>query len=221
MASDARTRAVSRRRITRGLTGLLFDPFGDPVTGATVRALRFRYTSGTCRRRRLSGLRREWQIRTVALAGRDITDVPIVFPTRTPTTGVQIVLTNRLTTLTGAVVDSRGQPATDYTAVIFAEDEAQPTRGVHGPGAPTGTLPRGGRAVHSRGFLDQSAVSRTARSLRRALLAWFRRRSSDRAPSSRASLSRLAGSSNIDTTRINAYTCTDADIRSNRYISMR
>ena len=31
------------------LTGLLFDPFGDPVTGATVRALRFRYTSGTCR----------------------------------------------------------------------------------------------------------------------------------------------------------------------------
>ncbi len=31
------------------LTGLLFDPFGDPVTGATVRALRFRYTSGTWR----------------------------------------------------------------------------------------------------------------------------------------------------------------------------
>ena len=27
--------------------------------------------------------------------------------------------------LTGAVVDSRGQPATDYTAVIFAEDEAR------------------------------------------------------------------------------------------------
>ena len=74
---------------------------------------------------RLSGLRREWQIRTVALAGRDITDVPIVFPTRTPTTGVQIVLTNRLTTLTGAVVNSRGQQATDYTAVIFAEDEAR------------------------------------------------------------------------------------------------
>ena len=74
---------------------------------------------------RLTGLGREWQIRTVALAGRDITDVPIVFPTRTPTTGLRLVLTNRLTTLTGAVVDARGQPATGYTAVIFAEDEAR------------------------------------------------------------------------------------------------
>ena len=37
-------------------------------------------------------------------------------------TGLVITMTDRLTELTGAVRDSRGQPVTDYVLVAFAED---------------------------------------------------------------------------------------------------
>ena len=71
---------------------------------------------------RLAGLPAGWALRTVALAGRDITDTPIVFSRQMPTTGLQILLTDRLSNLTGAVRDAQGRPTTDYTAVIFPEE---------------------------------------------------------------------------------------------------
>lgn len=71
---------------------------------------------------RLSGLPDEWSLRTVGLAGRDITDTPIVFPDDMPTTGIQMVLTDRTTTLNGRAVDADGRPTTDYTVVIFPEE---------------------------------------------------------------------------------------------------
>ncbi len=73
---------------------------------------------------RLAGLPEGWALRTVGLAGRDITDTPIVFSRQMPTTGLQIVLTDRLTTLTGAALDAVHRPTTDYTVVIFPEDAA-------------------------------------------------------------------------------------------------
>lgn len=71
---------------------------------------------------RLSGLPDEWSLRAVGLAGRDITDTPIVFPDHMPTTGVQMVLTDRTTTLNGRAVDADGRPTTDYTVLIFPEE---------------------------------------------------------------------------------------------------
>ena len=73
---------------------------------------------------RLAGLPEGWALRTVALAGRDITDAPIVFSRQMPTTGLQILLTDRLTRLTGTALDALGQSTTDYTVVIFPEDAA-------------------------------------------------------------------------------------------------
>ena len=73
---------------------------------------------------RLAGLPEGWALRTVALAGRDITDAPIVFSRQMPTTGLQILLTDRLTRLTGTALDTLGQSTTDYTVVIFPEDAA-------------------------------------------------------------------------------------------------
>ena len=73
---------------------------------------------------RLAGLPEGWALRTVALAGRDITDTPIVFSRQMPTTGLQILLTDRLTKLTGTARDARGRSTTDYTVVIFPEDPA-------------------------------------------------------------------------------------------------
>lgn len=71
---------------------------------------------------RLSGLPDAWSLRTVGLAGRDITDTPILFPEHMPTTGLQVVLTDRTTTLTGRAVDADGRSTTDYTVVIFPEE---------------------------------------------------------------------------------------------------
>ena len=74
---------------------------------------------------RLAGLPEGWgPLRTVALAGRDITDAPIVFSRQMPTTGLQILLTDRLTRLTGTALDALGRSTTDYTVVIFPEDAA-------------------------------------------------------------------------------------------------
>lgn len=71
---------------------------------------------------RLAGMPQGWTLRTVALAGRDITDTPIVFSRQMPTTGLQILLTDRSSTLTGVALDATGRPTTDYTVVIFPEE---------------------------------------------------------------------------------------------------
>ena len=71
---------------------------------------------------RLAGMPQGWTLRTVALAGRDITDTPIVFSRQMPTTGLQILLTDRSSRLTGVALDALGRATTDYTVVIFPED---------------------------------------------------------------------------------------------------
>ena len=71
---------------------------------------------------RLAGLRDGWTLRMVGLAGRDITDTPIMFPEHLSTTGLQILLTDRTTTLTGTAVDARGEATPDYTVLIFPDD---------------------------------------------------------------------------------------------------
>lgn len=65
---------------------------------------------------RLTGLPETWVVRAVGLAGRDITDTPIVFSSRTPTTGLQIMLTDRVTGLIGIVVDRRRESSPDPVA---------------------------------------------------------------------------------------------------------
>lgn len=71
---------------------------------------------------RLAGLKDGWILRMVGLAGRDITDTPIVFPGHMPTTGLQLLVTDRTTKLSGRAVDARGRAATDYAVLIFPED---------------------------------------------------------------------------------------------------
>ena len=71
---------------------------------------------------RLTGLKDGWILRMVGLAGRDITDTPIVFSGHMPTTGLQLLVTDRTTRLTGRAVDARGRAVTDYAVLIFPED---------------------------------------------------------------------------------------------------
>jgi hypothetical protein len=61
-----------------------------------------------------------WTVKRVQLDGNDVTDTPLDF--RDDIDGLEVVLTQRVTTLAGAISDARGAKATDATVVIFADD---------------------------------------------------------------------------------------------------
>jgi protocatechuate 3,4-dioxygenase beta subunit len=71
---------------------------------------------------RLAGLPQGWLLKSVRLDGRDITDTPIVFAGTEDIGGIRIILSNRTTTVSGRVIDTRGQAVKEYTVVVFAED---------------------------------------------------------------------------------------------------
>jgi hypothetical protein len=64
-----------------------------------------------------------WNLKSVFLNGQDITDTPLEFPAGQTVGGVQVVMTKKVTTLSGLVTDARGNPALDATVVVFPGDE--------------------------------------------------------------------------------------------------
>ena len=64
-----------------------------------------------------------WSIRSVRQNGVDVTDAGIEFKPNEDITGVEVELTNKVTTVSGTVKTSRGELAKDYTAVVFAQDK--------------------------------------------------------------------------------------------------
>jgi len=65
----------------------------------------------------------DWHLKRVRLAGVDVTDAPLDFAT--PIDGLEVELTQRLTTLSGSVSDDSGAVALDATVVVFAEDSGK------------------------------------------------------------------------------------------------
>jgi hypothetical protein len=64
-----------------------------------------------------------WALKSVVINGQDITDVPMEFPAGQTVGGMQIVLTKKITSLSGQVTDTRGNPVLDATVVIFPSNE--------------------------------------------------------------------------------------------------
>jgi hypothetical protein len=64
-----------------------------------------------------------WMLKSVLLNNEDITDVPLDVPPGQHVTGVKVVLTQQLGTVTGTVTDARKQPVLDATVVLFPVDE--------------------------------------------------------------------------------------------------
>ena len=60
-----------------------------------------------------------WLVKSVTFNGENITDVPLDMAAVTDGSTVEIVMTDKQTTLSGAVRDTRGQPVIDYTVVVF------------------------------------------------------------------------------------------------------
>lgn len=65
-----------------------------------------------------------WMLKAVTLEGQDITDVPLDIPPGQAVTGVRVVVTDKLTEVSGQVLDSRGRAVTDVAVVVFPADEA-------------------------------------------------------------------------------------------------
>lgn len=72
---------------------------------------------------RVEGVPDGWAVKSIRANGRDITDTPIEFR-GTETATVQVVLTNRISEISGAV-KSNAQPVTSASVVLFPEDPAQ------------------------------------------------------------------------------------------------
>jgi hypothetical protein len=64
-----------------------------------------------------------WTLKSVFVGTEDVTDMPVQFPPGQTINGLQIVLTKKISTLSGAVTDSRGNPVLDATVIVFPSDE--------------------------------------------------------------------------------------------------
>jgi protocatechuate 3,4-dioxygenase beta subunit len=64
-----------------------------------------------------------WMLKAVSFNGQDITDTPMEYPPGQTVAGVQIVMTKRIASVSGAVTDARGNPVLDSTVVVFPAND--------------------------------------------------------------------------------------------------
>jgi hypothetical protein len=63
-----------------------------------------------------------WSLKAVMHDAQDVTDRPLPVKDSETMTDVMVVLTNRVTTVTGSVTDANNRPTKDYVVIVFPED---------------------------------------------------------------------------------------------------
>jgi hypothetical protein len=63
-----------------------------------------------------------WTIRSVRLNSADVTDAGVEVRSGEDVAGVEVEMTNKVTTVSGLVTNARGEAAKDYSAIAFAQD---------------------------------------------------------------------------------------------------
>ena len=94
--------------------------FGGPGSVKADGTFELRGLSGT-RIVRAAGLPPGWTLKSVRVNGNDVTDSGIDFKAGEGVTGMEVVLTSKLTEVNGTV-KAGSEPAKDYTLVVFADD---------------------------------------------------------------------------------------------------
>ncbi|OFW00592.1 MAG: hypothetical protein A3I61_07870 [Acidobacteria bacterium RIFCSPLOWO2_02_FULL_68_18] len=74
---------------------------------------------------RVNGLPQDWMLESVTVDGRDVTDRPLELAANVEVTGARIVVTDRVTEVSGSVLDTSSKPSRDYTVVLFPDEEAR------------------------------------------------------------------------------------------------
>jgi hypothetical protein len=63
-----------------------------------------------------------WMLKSVLHEGRDITDAPLELRSGEDLAGVQVVITNQVTSVGGQLTDEKNAPLRDATVIVFASD---------------------------------------------------------------------------------------------------
>jgi hypothetical protein len=66
-----------------------------------------------------------WAVKAILQDGRDITDVPMEKRSGEELTGIEVMLTDRVTVVTGQLADDKGAPLQDGTVIVFADDASK------------------------------------------------------------------------------------------------
>jgi hypothetical protein len=74
---------------------------------------------------RVEGLPPNWMLKAVILNGEDISDKPMEFRGDEDVSGLQILVTDRVTQVSGRVTTAKGEPTRDYTVIVFPEDSSK------------------------------------------------------------------------------------------------
>ena len=73
---------------------------------------------------RVNGLPQEWTLKAVMLNGTDVTDSALDFRGNTENSGLQIIVSDKVSDLNGKVTTAKGEVTRDYTVVVFPDDPA-------------------------------------------------------------------------------------------------
>lgn len=74
---------------------------------------------------RVNGLPQNWMLKSVMVGGVDVSDTPFDFKSTQDFKDAQIILTDKITEVTGKVSGAATGAVLDYTVVIFPDDEAK------------------------------------------------------------------------------------------------
>jgi protocatechuate 3,4-dioxygenase beta subunit len=102
------------------------EPFSLPFSSAGVPKIApdwsFELTEVTPGRRviRIAGLPDGWALKAVYADGEEITDIPQALDGRRPLSGVRILVSRRVSSVSGIVADEQAKPARDYSVLLFS-----------------------------------------------------------------------------------------------------
>lgn len=74
---------------------------------------------------RVNGLPQNWMLKAVMVGGVDVSDTPMDFKSTQEYKDAQIILTDKITEVTGKVAESAPGAVLDYAVVVFPDDEAK------------------------------------------------------------------------------------------------
>jgi hypothetical protein len=106
------------------ITGESFDPlegFGSAAAPRTNADWTFETSVAQGARLLRASLPAGWVVKSIRLGDADVTDTPLLFGGR-DIDGITVLVTDRLTEVSGVVRDENGKPVDDATVVLFADD---------------------------------------------------------------------------------------------------
>ena len=66
-----------------------------------------------------------WTVKAILHDGRDIADTPVEMKSGETMSGVQVIVSNRVTTISGQMLDDKGAPLVDGTVIVFPDDASK------------------------------------------------------------------------------------------------